>query len=166
MWRRYRTECRIYRCAACDSPLPCDGVAGPVLVFDGDCAFCTSSVGWLERHVGKRPVIVAWQFADLDRLGLTPRQCSEALQWVGVDGRHRQGAAAVAATLRHAGRGWAVVGAVLAAPGVRWVAERVYRWVAANRHRLPGGTAACSLEGRLSAPLADAGSGPPASTEP
>lgn len=140
-------------------------MAGPVLVFDGDCAFCTSSVRRLERHVAQRPVIVAWQFADLERLGLTPQQCTEALQWVDADGRHRQGAAAVAATLRYAGKGWAVLGAVLAAPGIRWVAERVYRWVAANRHRLPGGTAACSLEGRVSAPPADVGSGPPASTE-
>jgi predicted DCC family thiol-disulfide oxidoreductase YuxK len=134
-------------------------------VFDGDCAFCTSSVRWLERNVAKRPVIVAWQFADLPRLGLTPQQCTEALQWVGADGRRRQGAAAVAATLRFAGKGWALMGAVLAAPGVRWVAERVYRWVAANRHRLPGGTPACSLDRPLSAPPADAGSDLPTPTE-
>jgi predicted DCC family thiol-disulfide oxidoreductase YuxK len=26
------------------------------------------------------------------------------------------------------------------------VARRTYAWVAANRHRLPGGTAACELQ--------------------
>jgi predicted DCC family thiol-disulfide oxidoreductase YuxK len=137
-------------------------MAGPVLVFDGDCAFCTSSVRWLERWVRRRPVIVAWQQADLNRLSLTAEQCSQAVQWVGADGRRAHGAAAIAATLRHGGSGWAVLGWVMSAPGIRWVAERVYRWVAANRHRLPGGTAACSLEGRLSAPPAAAESGPPA----
>ena len=136
-------------------------MAGPVLVFDGDCAFCTASVRWLERWVARRPVVVAWQQADLERLGVTQAQCSEALQWVGADGHHAEGAAAVAATLRYGGRGWAVLGGVMTLPGVRTVAQWVYRWVARNRHRLPGGTAACSLEGRLSAPPATEGSDPP-----
>ncbi len=140
-------------------------MAPAVLVFDGDCAFCTTSVHWLERHLAHKPVIVAWQRADLTRLHLTPQRCSEALQWVGSNGTHRQGAAAVAATLRYAGKGWALVGFFLDAPGIRWVAERVYRWVAANRHRLPGGTPACSLEGRLSAPPAGEVSGRPVPTE-
>ena len=123
-------------------------MAGPVLVFDGDCAFCSSSVRWLERWVGCRPVIVAWQRADLNRLGLTPEQCSEALQWVGAQGERRDGADAVAATLRHGGKGWWIIGAVMSVPGIRHLARVVYRWVARNRHRLPGGTPACSLDGR------------------
>lgn len=116
------------------------------MVFDGDCAFCTASVRWLERRVARRPVVVSWQQADLDRLGLSVTQCTEAVQWVGADGRHLEGAAAIAATLRHAGRGWGVVGALMALPGIRSVARWVYRWVARNRHRLPGGTASCALD--------------------
>lgn len=145
-------------------------VAGPVLVFDGDCAFCTASVRRYERWVARRPVVVAWQWADLDRLGLTPQQCTEALQWVGADGRCRSGAAAVAAALRHAGRGWALLGWLLSAPLVRTLAAWVYRWVATNRHRLPGGTAACSIEGSIeasvSAPPSGEVSGPRAPTVP
>jgi predicted DCC family thiol-disulfide oxidoreductase YuxK len=34
---------------------------------------------------------------------------------------------------------------VLAAPPVSALAWPIYRWIARNRHRLPGGTAACSL---------------------
>ena len=130
------------------NPATVTHVAGPVLVFDGDCAFCSSSVRLLERWVGRRPVIVAWQRADLNQLGLTPEQCSEALQWVGLHGQQRHGADAVAATLRHAGKGWWVIGAVMSVPGIRQLAGVVYRWVARNRHRLPGGTPACSLEDR------------------
>ena len=37
------------------------------------------------------------------------------------------------------------VGVVLLVPGISAVAARVYSWVSANRHRLPGGTPACSL---------------------
>jgi len=141
-------------------------MAGPVLVFDGDCAFCTSSVRVLERWVARRPVIVAWQRADLQRLGLTVAQCTEALQWVDADGSRRQGAAAVAATLRHGRSGWAVLGVLLDAPGVRLIAAWVYRWVARNRHRLPGGTAACALDQRLSESPPSEATGPRATTEP
>lgn len=110
-------------------------------------------------------MVVAWQRADLARLGLTAEQCREALQWVGADGEHVEGAAAVAASLRHAGKGWAVVGWLLSAPLLRTVADRVYRLVARNRHRLPGGTAACAWEPTLSAPPAAEESGPPTPTE-
>lgn len=140
------------------------GMAGPVLVFDGDCAFCTASVRRMERWVGRRPVVVAWQQADLPRLGLTPQQCTDALQWVGAAGENRQGAAAVAATLRYAGRGWSVLGLLLDAPVVRTLAQWVYRWVARNRHRLPGGTPACSLPIGVSGPPADEASDPPTPT--
>ena len=45
-----------------------------------------------------------------------------------------------------AGRPWLrPVGAAMLAPGVNAVAGMAYRWVALNRHRLPGGTPACSL---------------------
>ena len=36
-----------------------------VLVYDGDCAFCTRCVDWAERHLPLRPRVVAWQHADL-----------------------------------------------------------------------------------------------------
>nr|WP_246232652.1 DUF393 domain-containing protein [Nakamurella aerolata] len=56
------------------------------------------------------------------------------------------GAAAVAATLRAGAVGWRPAGLVLAAPGISWLAERGYRWVAAHRYRLPGGTPACAVD--------------------
>lgn len=117
----------------------------PVLVFDGDCAFCSSSVRWMERWIGRRPRIVAWQFTDLDALGLTQQQCEDALQWVHPDGRVESAHLAVSRTLLHAGKGWWLLGAVIRIPGISFVAGVAYRWIARNRHRLPGGTPACSL---------------------
>jgi predicted DCC family thiol-disulfide oxidoreductase YuxK len=61
------------------------------------------------------------------------------------------GARAVAGALRAAGGSWAVLGAVLSVPPVSWVAQGVYRVVAANRYRLPGGTAACRVPPREAA---------------
>jgi predicted DCC family thiol-disulfide oxidoreductase YuxK len=116
----------------------------PVLVFDGDCGFCTDCVRALER-IGPRAEIVAWQLADLPALGLTAEQASAAVQWVGADGGIRAGHEAIAAALISAGGAWRQLGRLLLAPGVTWGAARAYRLVADNRYRLPGGTPACAL---------------------
>ncbi|HEX5928451.1 MAG TPA: DUF393 domain-containing protein [Solirubrobacterales bacterium] len=119
--------------------------ARPVLLYDGDCAFCTRCAGLLER-IGPAAEIVPWQFADLDELGVTEAQASEAVQLVAVDGAVRAGHEAIAAVLLSAGRFWRAIGRVLLLPGLSAVAAMVYRLVADNRYRLPGGTPACALD--------------------
>ena len=115
----------------------------PVLVFDGDCAFCTTSAGALEQ-IGPDAEIVAWQLTDLAALGLTEQQATAAVQWVAADGTVSSGHEAIAAALAAAGPVWRAVGRALLLPGISWVAARTYRLVAANRYRLPGGTPACA----------------------
>jgi len=117
----------------------------PVLVFDGDCAFCTSSVRFAQRWIRRMPQVVSYQRADLARLGLSEQQCAQAVQYVARDHRVHSAHDAVAATLLAAGKGWWVLGALMHVPGVHWLCGVAYRWVARNRHRLPGGTPACSL---------------------
>lgn len=116
----------------------------PALIFDGDCAFCTSSARVAEKWFQLERV-EPWQFADLDALGLSPEQCATALQWVSIDGSVSSGHLAVAAAMRSRGALWGVVGCVLRWPVITQIGALVYRWVAKNRHRLPGGTAACAL---------------------
>jgi predicted DCC family thiol-disulfide oxidoreductase YuxK len=116
----------------------------PVLLFDGDCAFCTSSVRVLQR-IGPVAEIVAWQRTDLAELGVSEEKAAAALRWVEVDGALRSGHEAVAAALLSAGRAWRIAGRILLLPGISWAAARTYRLVADNRHRLPGGTLACAL---------------------
>jgi predicted DCC family thiol-disulfide oxidoreductase YuxK len=115
----------------------------PVLLFDGDCAFCTSCARLAEKRIKPDAEIVAWQLADLAELGVTAAQATDAVQWVGVDGAVRSGNEAVAAMLISAGSVFRLAGRFLLLPGVAWIAARAYTLVAANRHRLPGGTPAC-----------------------
>ncbi len=117
----------------------------PALVFDGDCAFCTSSARLLEQ-IGPKAEVVAWQQIDLDELGLTEEAASAAVQWVDGAGAIRSGHEAVAAALRSAGGVWALAGRVLLAPGISPIAAGAYRLVANNRHHLPGGTPACATD--------------------
>ena len=65
--------------------------------------------------------------------------------WVTPAGAVHGGAQAVAKLLLSAPGGWPLVGALLTLPPVRWMAHGLYRLIARNRHRLPGGTAACAL---------------------
>ena len=110
------------------------------IVYDADCGFCTRSARWVDD----RPV--AWQSLDLTAVGATQEQADNFAGWL-VDGRIRAlGAPAIAASLRARG-GWTrPVGWLMDLPGVRRLAAVVYRMVAANRHRLPGGTPECSLD--------------------
>jgi predicted DCC family thiol-disulfide oxidoreductase YuxK len=114
-----------------------------VLLFDGDCAFCTTCARVLER-IGPDAEIVAWQLIDLAELGLTEERAAAAVQWVEIDGTVRSGHEAIAAGLEAAGGIWRNVGRMLLLPGISWMAARAYRLVAGNRHRLPGGTPACA----------------------
>jgi predicted DCC family thiol-disulfide oxidoreductase YuxK len=116
----------------------------PVLVYDGDCAFCTSCARLLER-IGPDAEIVAWQFTDLAELGITQEQATDAVQWVQIDGTVRSGHEAIAAVSNTAGRIWRIIGRMILLPGISWIAAKVYRVVARNRYRLPGGTPACAL---------------------
>jgi predicted DCC family thiol-disulfide oxidoreductase YuxK len=116
----------------------------PVLLYDGDCGFCTTSVRFIERRIPTRAELRPYQFTDLDALGATPKRASAEVLW--VDGtRISGGAQAVARLLIDAGGAWRVLGALLRIPPFRWLAAGVYHVVTVNRYRLPGGTPACAL---------------------
>lgn len=121
----------------------------PVLIFDGDCAFCTSTVTWMASRLGSagrpRVTVTPWQWADLAGLGVTPAEAQREVIWVDGMGRHSGGAAAVADWLVFAGAPYSLLGRVLRLPIVRLIAAGCYRVIARNRHRLPGGSPACAM---------------------
>ena len=121
----------------------------PWLVYDGDCAFCTSSARWIAARLerGPRPpaTLVPWQFSDLRSLGIEPERAQREALWVTTGGRVYGGAPAFARWLVHAGGAYAVLGRAMSLPGARALASAVYRLVARNRHRMPGGSPACAI---------------------
>jgi predicted DCC family thiol-disulfide oxidoreductase YuxK len=124
-------------------------VPQPTLVFDGDCGFCTRSAEVARRILPAGVAVTAWQFADLAALGTTAERAQREVLWMGADGRVSGGATAVSRALGAAGGVWASLGWLLAVPPVSWLARGVYRVVAANRMRLPGGTPACAAPREL-----------------
>ncbi|MEU0254069.1 DUF393 domain-containing protein [Streptomyces sp. NPDC006184] len=119
----------------------------PVLVYDGDCGFCTASLAFAQKWIKPRCEVVAQQRAPLDELGVTPRRAAYEALWVTPDGTVYGGAQAVARLLTSAGGAWRVPGALLRLPPVRWIAHGAYRLVAHNRHRLPGGLCPAPIAG-------------------
>ena len=97
----------------------------------------------------QRIVILPWQTPGLlQRAGLTEQQVLENAWFLGADGQLYRGAHAISEAL-------AVMQPVLrlarwlyAIPCLRRFADWAYRWVADNRYRLPGSTAACAVPPR------------------
>lgn len=119
----------------------------PVLIFDGDCAFCTSAAGWIARKWREPARTTPWQFLTADEethFGVTKEQAKAQVWW--VDRRGAVGAEqAVARALAHAGAGWRVLGFLIGARAGRPLMHPIYFVVARHRHRLPGATPACRL---------------------
>jgi predicted DCC family thiol-disulfide oxidoreductase YuxK len=127
---------------------PVSALGTPTLVFDGDCAFCTSSVRLAERWCRPAVRFVPWQEIDLEAHGLTHAQVTSAVQWLGprsTRGGVPSGAAAVGRVLLRSRWPWRPFGALLLVPPFSWIGAGLYRLIAANRHRLPGGTPACAV---------------------
>jgi predicted DCC family thiol-disulfide oxidoreductase YuxK len=115
------------------------------LVYDADCGFCTTCARWASR-VQRAYRTTAWQeLGDLAAVGLTLDDVTTAAYWLGDDGRLWRGPDAVAMALVQRGGPLALAGHLIASRPVRPLAALVYRWVAANRHRMPGSTAACRV---------------------
>lgn len=117
-----------------------------LIIYDGDCGFCSASARWLRRHVRPRADVVPWQELDLEALGLTAAQCTSSVQWLGPDDQRVDQSAAVAAALRSGRQPWASLGVVLGQQQLRPLADRAYRFVARHRGRLPGATDACRAD--------------------
>jgi predicted DCC family thiol-disulfide oxidoreductase YuxK len=121
------------------------GDGNGLLVFDGDCGFCTASARWIEARLPESVPVEPWQSLDLEELGLTEHDVTTAAWWIDATGGRHRGHAAIGRALIEAGGVWGLVGRLIVTPPISWIARPVYALIARNRHRLPGATDACRL---------------------
>lgn len=125
-----------------------------VVVIDGYCGVCARSADLLVRldRRARLTIVPSQEIGALVRYGLTPEQVAASVWFVprtasehGGEPTGRRplgGARAVGAALDTA-LGVRLFEPVAAAPLLGRLIERGYRWVAANRRRLPGATPWC-----------------------
>jgi predicted DCC family thiol-disulfide oxidoreductase YuxK len=105
-----------------------------ILVYDGECEFCTRLARWVERHdrLGRVAVKPNQEPGLIESLGLT-REEVERASWV-VEGERRfEGAAGISRVLRELGGVWRVLGSLYLAAPFEWLEDRYYRRVARRR---------------------------------
>ncbi len=117
----------------------------PLLIFDGDCSFCTSSANFIVKHSSLALKTEPWQFLDLAEYGITEKEASAKVQlW--LDGKIYAGHVAVAKLLQaQKNPFYRLVGKLALVPGFSHIAQFLYFLTAKYRHKLPGGTPACRL---------------------
>lgn len=115
-----------------------------LLIFDGDCAICSTSARLLKRITKGRISIKPYQHLDLEKYGLTAELTSKAVYYISNEKRY-VAAEAMGRVLIDSKTIWVVAGAFIQLPLVKILAKKVYYLIAANRHRLPGGTPECQL---------------------
>ena len=120
----------------------------PLLVYDGDCSFCTASALWVAARWRIPAHAIAWQGlepGELARLALTLDEVRSAAWWIDAADQRWRGHLAISHALA-AASGWpGVCGRVLLIAPFRWIAGATYPVIARWRHRIPGGTQACRM---------------------
>jgi predicted DCC family thiol-disulfide oxidoreductase YuxK len=121
-----------------------------VLIYDGDCQFCQLSLDFGVKNLRIFPQYVAFQKIDPKDFGLTAQQVRSQIWLV------RRSPATASALGGHLAAGailklqpsrWLkILGSLVSTPPTSWVADALYKLIAANRHRLPGGSKACKIE--------------------
>jgi predicted DCC family thiol-disulfide oxidoreductase YuxK len=116
-----------------------------LLIFDGDCGFCTSAANFVVKQSSVPIEAVAWQLTDVSAFGLTDTQTAARVYF--ATGGEAFGGHLAFAQILWAQRNWLLktAGWLLTVPPFCWLGSIGYALVARFRHRLPGGTPACAV---------------------
>jgi predicted DCC family thiol-disulfide oxidoreductase YuxK len=121
-----------------------------VLIYDGDCQFCQLSLDFGIKNLRIFPQYVAFQRIQPEDFGLTEKQVRSQI-WLAhktpTSAQALGGHLAAGAILKLQPSWWLrVLGWLASTPPTSWAASLLYKVIAANRHRLPGGSRACKIE--------------------
>jgi predicted DCC family thiol-disulfide oxidoreductase YuxK len=114
------------------------------LFFDGACGMCTRSRDLLLRfnRTGNVQTETLQSPGTAQRLGITPTSLLDSVRWLDASGTVYSGAEAANAAFS-AAVGTRIPLAIYRIPGIRFIEDAVYRWIAAQRYRFPGTTPYC-----------------------
>lgn len=115
-----------------------------VLFFDGECGMCTRSRDFLLKlnRTGDVRTEPLQRAGTAERLGIAQDRLMESIWWLDASGKVFSGAEAANAAVS-AAVGTRLPLFVYRIPGMRFLQEAVYRWVADHRYRFPGTTPYC-----------------------
>ncbi|HEY9304120.1 MAG TPA: DUF393 domain-containing protein [Mycobacterium sp.] len=115
-----------------------------ILFFDGACGMCTRSVELLNRldRTGRLQTEPLQSPGTTQRLGISPSELLDSVRWLDSSGAVYSGAKAANAALS-AAIGTRIPLGIYRIPGIGFIEEAIYRWVATNRYRFPGTTPYC-----------------------
>ena len=118
--------------------------AAGTLFFDGACGMCTRSRDLLVRidRTGNLQTEALQSPGAAQRLGIASSSLLESVRWLDSSGAVYSGAEAANAAFS-AAIGSRIPLVIYRIPGIRFIEEAIYRWVAANRYRFPGTTPYC-----------------------
>ncbi len=122
----------------------------PVLIYDGDCQFCQLSLDFGIRNLRVFPRYAAFQGIDPSKFGLTEQMVRSQI-WLVSDsesptkllGGHL---AAIEILSMQPQKYLKLLASIMKLWPWRIIADKTYKWVAKNRHRLPGGSKTCELK--------------------
>ena len=112
-------------------------VSDLTVLFDGSCTLCRSSAERIRRFDSRRRIelldlrdpTAEQRFPQINR--------EEAMRWMqAVDSRGSIHSGADAwARIGLLLPGWNLIAWILLLPGIRWLASKIYAWIARNRYR-------------------------------
>jgi predicted DCC family thiol-disulfide oxidoreductase YuxK len=105
----------------------------PVLLFDGECGFCTRLVEEASARLDADVDYAAFQTAPLATYGVSAAEARHSLHLRSPEGRISHGSEAAARLLVASGGAWSLLGRLLLAPPFSFVAAAIYWLVARNR---------------------------------
>ncbi|MGK2883099.1 MAG: thiol-disulfide oxidoreductase DCC family protein [Mycobacterium sp.] len=114
------------------------------LFFDGECEMCTRSRNLLER-MNRTGYVVTEPYqhdGTAERLGIADDRLPESVWWLDATGQVSSAAEACNAAVS-AALGTRLPLSIYRLPGMRFIQERIYHWVATHRYRFPGTTPYC-----------------------
>lgn len=117
-----------------------------LIIYDGDCGFCTTSVRKLRGMLGKKaPSAATFQSLQLDLFGLSIAEVQIELKYVDTNGQIWGGASAFRRVFYDAKGIWRLISTFMSLPLVKQSSVVIYRKIAKNRAKMPGATATCAL---------------------